>query len=129
MAKASAAPTPFDPNAFGVADADPSELVGKRGSKYDDHAWTPILAESYEEDKGKAFDPVPADQLDNVKRDLNGVARALGIGVKIRAHDNGDGTFRVAFTGQPRRVVNRQPLTQEQKDKRNATRAANKASS
>lgn len=125
QAKQTTAPAVFDPNAFDVEDADSRELVGKRGSKFDDHAWVPILTESYEQDKPKAFRRVPAAQLDNVKRDLNGVAKALGIGVKIRAHDNGDGTLKVVFTGQKRREVKRQPLTDEQKRARAAKRAAN----
>lgn len=121
------APAKFDPTAFDVVDATKDDVTGSRGSKYDQHAWVPVLTESYEQDKPKAFPRVPAANLDDVKRDLNGVAKALGIGVKIRAHDNGDGTFKVGFTGQKRREVKRQPLTDEQKAARNAKRTANKA--
>lgn len=117
----------FDPSAFSVEDAPKEELIRHRGSKYDTHAWIPVMTESYEQDKPKAFNPVPAEQLDDVKRDLNGVAKALGVGVRIAAHDNGDGTYRVVFTGQKRRQVTRKPLTDEQKAARKAKRAANKA--
>lgn len=130
------APAKFDPTAFGVEEASADELVGKRSSKYDNHAWVPIMTDSYENGtvdsngvqrgKGKAFNPVPAAQLDDVKRDLNGVAKALGVGVKIKAEDNGDGTYRVLFRAQDRRKVERKPLTAEQKAARNATREANK---
>lgn len=103
-------------------DGTQDDVTGSRDSKYSRSPLVPLVKDR----QPHVLPSVETGALDEVKRELNGVAKALDMGIRIRPKSDGNGTYRVGFTGQDRKVIKRQPLTDEQKAARNAKREANK---